>query len=173
MQAKGPYMFDLTVFPITFPLRHILLYNYVKYIQPTVKTNFCLRLVGTIHSFLACHRTVCVGAVFNSDIQAKQSIFFIPTACHQLPLPFLLLYLLISPALHCFNSWPIFRSSAFPPPTLLDVVGSALFVAPRHNFARLSQEIAVLYRRLSFQTLRQVLLMDLGLHTNATQPWSW
>ena len=93
--------------------------------------------------------TVCVGAVFHSDIQAEQFLsrssslhrFAISFPCH------------FSSSISSFRLlWSILRSSAFPPPHLLwcgqlilVVVGPASFLSLQHISARLSQEIAVLY----------------------------
>ena len=122
--------------------------------------------------------TVCVGAVFHSDIQAKQSLsrfssfprFAISFPCH-------LSSSISSFRLLCTAFLAILRSSAFPPPHLLwcgqlvvAVVYPASFLALQHIFTRLSQGIAVWYRLFSLQTLGQVPLLSLDLHTNAQQP---
>ena len=64
--------------------------------------------------------TMCVMVVFHSDIQAKQPLSrssSFPSVCHQVSLSSLLLYHHF--ACSALLSWPILRSSAFPPPPLL------------------------------------------------------
>ena len=123
--------------------------------------------------------TVCVGAVFHSDIQAKQSLSR-SSSFHRFAISFpcyfsssISSFLLLCTAFLAHSSIFCFPNTSF---SLVWPIGSgcsgcpASFLAPQHIFARLSQEIAVLYGLLSLQTLVLVPLFDLGLHTNAPQP---
>ena len=137
--------------------------------------SYSVKTVVTIHGFLP----LCVLGQSSLPTSRQSNLYLVLLHSTGLPSAFPAISLPLSLHFACsaLLFWPILRSSVFPPPHLLwcdqlvlGVVGPASFLSLQHIFARLSQEIAILYGLLTHQTLVQVPLLDLALHTNIVQP---